>query len=145
MAVTPAEVAADHAGLLFGRGRVQRPNSSRLTMTVGSPGPGRRWGVGDRRQLEPPVLLGLVVRVGRGLRRSAPVERTRPPGPAAGAVLWWLIIVDHPLATTPLATRYSASFGRLQRRNRQPVVGGPTPGDLGDLGALVGAEGRRAA
>jgi len=25
------------------------------------------------------------------------------------------------------------------------VVGGPTPGDLGDLGALVGAEGRRAA
>src|SRR5664280_1608779 len=101
MAITPAEVAADHAGLLFGRGRVQRPNSSRLTMTVGSPGPGRRWGVGDRRQLEPPVLLGLVVRVGRGIRRSAPVERTRPPGPAAGAVLWWLIIVDHPLATTP--------------------------------------------
>src|SRR5664280_2479621 len=77
------------------------PNSSRLTMTVGSPEPGRRWGVGDCRQLEPPVLLGLVVRVGRGLRRSAPVERTRPPGPAAGAVLWWLIIVDHPLATTP--------------------------------------------
>src|SRR5450759_4710191 len=25
MVVTPAEVAADHAGLLFGRGRVQRP------------------------------------------------------------------------------------------------------------------------
>src|SRR5665811_2157680 len=143
------------------------PNSSSLTMTVGSPGPGRRWGVGDRRQLEPPVLLGLVVRVGRGLRRSAPVERTRPPHPAAGPDLggrysstppwpppswpssrpspWWLIIVDHPLATTPLATRCSASVGRLQRRNRQPVVGGPTPGDLGDLGALVGAEGRRAA
>src|SRR5664280_103171 len=87
MAVTPAEVAADHAGLLFGRGRVSGPNSSRLTMTVVSPGPGRRWGVGDRRQLEHPVLLGLVVRVGRGLRRSAPVERTRPPGPAAGPVL----------------------------------------------------------
>src|SRR5664280_1404673 len=50
-----------------------------------------------------------------------------------------------PLGDHPLATRYSASFGRLQRRNRQPVIGGPTPGDLGDLGALVGAEGRRAA
>src|SRR5664280_1832687 len=60
------------------------------------------------------------------------VERTRPPGPAAGPSPWWLITVDHPLVDLPLvdhplATRCSASFGRLQRRNRQPLGGGAPP------------------
>src|SRR5664280_276951 len=149
MVVTPAEVAADHAGLLFGRGRVQRPelvqaDDDRGVTGTGPPlgrrrsqtarAPGSSWSRRSGRSrssalctLNGPALLA------QQQAQSLVADNRRPP------------LGDLPLVDHPLATRCSASFGPLQRRNRQPVVGGPTPGDLGDLGALVGAEGRRAA
>src|SRR5664279_3840829 len=130
MAITPAEVAADHAGLLFGRGRVQRPelvqaDDDRGVTGTGPPlgrrrsqtarAPGSSWSrrSGPSRSSALCPLNGPALPAQQQAQSSVADNRRSPLG-------------DLPLGDHPLATRCSASFGRLQVENGSPwSVGRP--------------------
>ena len=107
--------------------RFSGPNSSMQITTVGSPGPGVGFAVGDRVELEHPVLLGfvvgslLVLQVLTAWKRDALLAEQRPQALVAD-------VVDHPLG--------DQEVGQLRQapgRERQVVIGRPGQRDLLDL------------
>src|SRR5674536_170417 len=97
MAITPAEVAADHAGLLFGRGRVQRPELVQADDDRGVTGTGPPLG---RRRSQTARAPGSSWprRSGRSRSSALYTHRTDPPSwPSSRPSPWWLITGDHPL------------------------------------------------
>ena len=110
----PAHVAAAASAGPLAAGvwlRFSGPNSSIQMTLSGSPGPGSALLVGDRVDLEHPVLLGLKVRVvgllaGLQALKGTPSARNSVRRPS------WLMS-----STTPLSTKKSASLDRLHVEN----------------------------